>query len=889
MNNINKPTFDKRKYYGNKLENGIKYALVQDKTLERSYVSIAIDIGSFDNPKEYQGLAHFLEHMLFMGSKKYPKEDHYFKKLAELGGNSNAYTDKFETVYYFNVFDHGLNEIFDIFSRFFIDPLFNENSINREVNAVNSEHRKNYNNDSWRHYQFLLNLANKDSAINTFPTGSSKTLDKKNIREELIKFYNKHYISSNISICIASALSLKDQEKIIYDTFGLIDSNKENNYNIKLNKPFFSNNLLKTYHLKSIANINDLYYIWEIPYQDTFEQTKDFEILNMIIVNASKDSLIFHLKNKGLINFLYVNIEYEGIFIIHINLTDIGFVNINYIEYVLFKTLDNIYKLNLEKYALYCKKINEINFKNLDKTEPTSLCNMLAVNHFHVNTKYIFSRLYLINKIKKTNEYARLFKKYINQNNYIRVIESQKKIRSFKYLKSQYYDLEYCIIDNVQNPLLLKNKNLLFNDFLIKDNIFLKVKGSIIENLDKNNIPTLINKNYWFGSSSEFNEPIVYAAIQITNDKYYSSPKNYLLTIISSSILNLLVKTIFFNAFDLPYNISFSCKASINAIMIHINAINDRKILELFMKDFIYFLKNLKEHMNIISDEYIDNLILSYKKNYENIDYENPWTYASYLTNINCISTEYSNKKILDELKLIILDDIRDYINTLLDESIFTTFIYGNIENNIENYNLENKNDKVYDLPKINKNKDYIITHPNKNETDNFVAYYYYIGNFSNIENVLLLYLTINKLKDEFMNNLRTKDQLGYLVSMNMYNIHYNYYIIQKIQSKKEIKFIEERMKVFNEKIEEIINNCDFDKYYDTLIKELKEKDICIHDKYIKYLSEINTRTYIFEINKLLLKYLNNMKTKIMKKDIINFIKKYVNDNNIIKNIIKGN
>ena len=125
-----------------------------------------------------------------------------------------------------------------------------ENAINREVNAVNSEHRKNYNSDSWRLFQFLLNLANKNSALNTFPTGSSKTLDKKNIREELIKFYNKYYISSNISICIASALSLKDQEKIIYNTFGLIDSNKEDNYNNKLNKPFYSNNLLKTYHLK---------------------------------------------------------------------------------------------------------------------------------------------------------------------------------------------------------------------------------------------------------------------------------------------------------------------------------------------------------------------------------------------------------------------------------------------------------------------------------------------------------------------------------------------------------------------------------------------------------------------------------------------------------------
>ena len=100
--------------------------------------------------------------------------------------------------------------------------------------------------------------------------------------------------------------------------------------------------------------------------------------------------------------------------------------------------------------------------------------------------------------------------------------------------------------------------------------------------------------------------------------------------------------------------------------MIHINAINDRKILELFMKDFIYFLKNLKEHMNIISDEYIDNLILSYKKNYENIDYENPWTYASYLTNINCISTEYSNKKIFIINILLYYHSLSDLLDSIL-------------------------------------------------------------------------------------------------------------------------------------------------------------------------------------------------------------------------------
>ena len=70
-----------------------------------------------------------------------------FKKLKEYGGSSNAYTDDTYTVYYFDILSNNLDEVIDIFSRFFIDPLFNINAVSREINAVNSEHFKNYNND----------------------------------------------------------------------------------------------------------------------------------------------------------------------------------------------------------------------------------------------------------------------------------------------------------------------------------------------------------------------------------------------------------------------------------------------------------------------------------------------------------------------------------------------------------------------------------------------------------------------------------------------------------------------------------------------------------------------------------------------------------------------
>jgi len=53
------------------------------------------------DPREIPGLAHFLEHMLFLGTEKYPEENEYHKFLAENGGSSNAYTGRDHTCYYF--------------------------------------------------------------------------------------------------------------------------------------------------------------------------------------------------------------------------------------------------------------------------------------------------------------------------------------------------------------------------------------------------------------------------------------------------------------------------------------------------------------------------------------------------------------------------------------------------------------------------------------------------------------------------------------------------------------------------------------------------------------------------------------------------------------------
>jgi insulysin len=107
-------------------------------------------VGSLQDPPEVNGLAHFCEHMLFLGTKKYPDENHYSKFLTAHNGSKNAATAEDYTYYYFSIKNDKFGEALDIFSQFFKDPLFTESATEREMNAVDSEFRKNVSNETRR-------------------------------------------------------------------------------------------------------------------------------------------------------------------------------------------------------------------------------------------------------------------------------------------------------------------------------------------------------------------------------------------------------------------------------------------------------------------------------------------------------------------------------------------------------------------------------------------------------------------------------------------------------------------------------------------------------------------------------------------------------------------
>eukprot|EP00960_Hanusia_phi_P061304 764803-Hanusia_phi.AAC.1 len=174
--NIAKSPSDSRLYNFFILPNGLKVLTVSDSTADRAAASMDVSVGSFSDPEAFPGLAHFLEHMLFMGSKKYPDENQYSSFLAQHGGSSNAYTAAENTNYHFDIVPEHFEQALDIFAQFFISPLLREDSTEREVLAVENEHVKNLQSDGWRAQQLRKSLSNPKHPNYKFGTGNFNTL-----------------------------------------------------------------------------------------------------------------------------------------------------------------------------------------------------------------------------------------------------------------------------------------------------------------------------------------------------------------------------------------------------------------------------------------------------------------------------------------------------------------------------------------------------------------------------------------------------------------------------------------------------------------------------------------------------------------------------------------
>ena len=203
------------------LDNGLRVLLVSDPKFNRSGAALAVNTGQIDDPKEREGLAHFLEHMLFLGTEKYPEVAEYGNFIKSNGGRNNAYTTSDHTNYHFDVRHEAFSGALDRFAQFFIAPKFNPEFTGREVNAVHNEAMRHVQNDTRRLVGVARELYDPASGESKFSTGNKDTLA--GATPAVVRaFYESHYSADHMALSLAGKASLDELEKLARENFSAI-------------------------------------------------------------------------------------------------------------------------------------------------------------------------------------------------------------------------------------------------------------------------------------------------------------------------------------------------------------------------------------------------------------------------------------------------------------------------------------------------------------------------------------------------------------------------------------------------------------------------------------------------------------------------------------------
>lgn len=372
---------DDRQYRYLTLPNRVRALLVADETTDKSAAALAVLRGSYDEPAERPGLAHFLEHMLFIGTQKYPELDGYQSFLATQGGSSNAYTSGDHTNYFFDVKPEALDEALDRFSQFFISPLLDPNYVDREKKAVHSEYQLQLKDDGWRGFAVQKKSMNPAHPGTRFNIGSLDTLDG-DVQTDLIKFFEENYSADQMTLVVLGRNTLDELEAMVREKFSAI---VDRDIGERATLPTVIRRDLLPIEVRhqTLKDTQSLSYNFPVASLKPHSATKPGIYISNLLGHEGEGSLYNYLRELGLVESLGASAQRfddDNSFIsIDIELTDEGAEQIPIITEALFDYIELIKSAGIERWR-YDEQaaLADLAFRFSEKGSATGLVYSLA-------------------------------------------------------------------------------------------------------------------------------------------------------------------------------------------------------------------------------------------------------------------------------------------------------------------------------------------------------------------------------------------------------------------------------------------------------------------------------------------------------------------------------
>lgn len=379
------PDTDDRQYRHVELENGLSVVLVSDADADKAAASLDVRVGSRQDPAAWEGLAHFLEHMLFLGTEAFPEPGEYQAFIAANGGSHNAYTAFEHTNYFFDIEPVQLAAALDRFSAFFKSPLFNPEYVGREVKAVHSEYRARINNDRRRVMDVFKEVVNQEHPFASFSVGSLDTLmdsGEEALRQALLDFYAKWYSADIMSLTVLGRESLDELEAMVRARFAEVPKRDVELQPIE--QPLFNERDLPMWvNIRPEQELRELSISFPLPDLSDQYRKSPLNYIGNLIGHEGEGSLLSLLKERGWAESLSAGggLRYDGgtLFSIDIELTETGLQHVDALVALVFDTIGHIETVGIERWRYQEQtRVGQQQFRFRSPRRPVEEVTMLS-------------------------------------------------------------------------------------------------------------------------------------------------------------------------------------------------------------------------------------------------------------------------------------------------------------------------------------------------------------------------------------------------------------------------------------------------------------------------------------------------------------------------------
>ena len=699
---IRKSPNDDREYRNVTLSNGLVVTLISDPTTDKAAASLDVNVGHFADPDNVPGIAHFLEHMLFLGTEDFPDENHYAHFLQENGGSSNAYTSCENTNYYFDVLQPHLGEVLKVFSAFFVNPLFTSEMTSRELKAVNSENAKNLLNDMWRSFQLQKSTADPDHPFSKFGTGNRSTLETIpaekgiNVRDVLLAFHKQWYSASIMKLCVLGRESLDELQAMVAPLFSRICNNNVSKQSYRMGSPYSTgDNLPRRLNVVPVKDIRTIELGWPTHPLEHLYRQKPAGYCSHVIGHEGPGSLFALLKEEGLADGLscgmFQNNNGFGMFCISIEATDQGMARVNDVVNYCYQYIA-MFRAGGSPEWIYkeSQQIADTSFRFKEKTRPSSYVQSISS---HMKTYTTEDTLCGSSLYFEFNAAAiqKIMDCFVPSN--MRLQCTSRTYEGTTDLTEQWYKTKYSSTGFADSDLkewsspstidarlhLPQPNELVAKEFGLRCSA--GANGSGVTGIVEGTPPpcTMIEETnlhrLWHKQDSEFGVPKCIVYLNILTPIAYDSPRS---TVLSALYTELVQDALNEYSYDASVaGLNYQLNNTTRGLQITMYGYND--VMPTLLQKVTETMLTVANGTALKEERYAlirDRTILTYK----NFKQDQPYQFAMYNTNYMTRNVRWHNEDKLNALQDdITIDSLKAFAPVLLQRAFCEAMVHGNV------------------------------------------------------------------------------------------------------------------------------------------------------------------------------------------------------------------